>query len=97
MPKMKISTRWKRVQGCEYQAVPAAEYPEGSLWVDNSPMHLCAFEVEQDADENWKVRDPQFEEDYNAVCILEGEANPRAVELEGVDGWWIVYAIPFGR
>ena len=64
---------------------------------------MQAIEVEgsglepiKDAEETLVAVDLQFEDDLEALYTLEAET-PQAQPLPGLDGLWLVYAIPFAE
>lgn len=65
-----------------------------SFSINGQPMHVWALRVEYDSS-TYSTTDPEFEEELDAVLVLIGE-RPEVCQLPGLDGSWVIVAVPHG-
>ena len=98
---------WTRNPDLSAQAYP--DVPGPVLTIAGGAFHLCAFEVRtievegyglepiKDSEETLVPVDPQLRDEVEALYVLEGEDTPQAQTLPGLNGLWLVCAVPFAE
>lgn len=69
-----------------------------TLRVDGNPLHFQALRVISLEDENFTQRaaDPVVQEQLDALSELYADTAFVTTELDGWDGQYVLYAVPFG-